>query len=56
MKTASNKWQKFHTASSVTNIMSSWRCRYLANEFKIVFEKENNFKYDLVYQLRTDLF
>ena len=56
MTTASNKWPKFHTASPVTNIMSSWRCRYLANEFKIEFEKVNKFKYDLVYQLRTDLF
>ena len=55
-KTASNKWPKFHTASSVTNIMSSWRCRYLANQLKIEFEKINKFKYDLVYQLRTDLF
>jgi len=54
--TASNKWKKFHTASPVTNIMSSWRCRYLANKFKIEFENLNDFKYDIVYQLRTDLF
>ncbi len=54
--TASNKWPKFHTESSITNIMSSWRCRYIANEFKLEYEKLNKFKYDLVYQLRTDLF
>lgn len=55
-KSKSNKWPRYHTASSVTNIMSAWRCRYIANQFKTEIEKLHNFKYDLVYQLRTDLF
>ena len=56
LKSGSDKWEKYRTASAVTNIMSSWRCRYIANNFKIEIEKKENFKYDLVYQLRTDLF
>ena len=56
LATASDKWEKFHTASAVTNIMSAWRCRYIANQLKVEFEKENNFEYDLVFQLRPDLF
>ena len=56
-KTGCNKWAgiKNHP-SKMTNVMSAWRCRYLANNLKINYEKENNFKYDLVYNLRCDMF
>tara|TARA_Y100001968_G_C19427486_1_gene755195 strand:+ start:86 stop:1000 length:915 start_codon:yes stop_codon:yes gene_type:complete len=56
LKTSSDKWPGFQPSCSITNVMSAWRCRYLANQFKIEYENANNFKYDLVYQLRTDFF
>ncbi len=57
IKTGCNNWQrKIEQNSNIINIMSAWRCRYLANQLKIEHEKQNNFIYDFVYHLRTDLF
>ena len=46
----------YHSDGNLLNVMSAWRCRYLANKLKIEYEEENNFKYDVVYNLRTDWF
>ena len=54
-KQAMNEYP-FHRNSNLFTGMSAWKCRYHANEFKKEYEKENNFKYDLVYNLRTDWF
>tara|TARA_B100000886_G_scaffold180580_1_gene123839 strand:- start:4831 stop:5733 length:903 start_codon:yes stop_codon:yes gene_type:complete len=57
IKTGCNKWQrKLEHKGNIINIMSAWRCRYLANQLKIEYEKKNNFRYDFVYHLRSDFF
>lgn len=57
LNTGCDKWDKLKNhKANLTNVMSSWRCRYLANQLRIKYEKENNIKYDIIYNLRSDLF
>tara|TARA_B100000886_G_scaffold39517_1_gene24446 strand:+ start:2978 stop:3886 length:909 start_codon:yes stop_codon:yes gene_type:complete len=49
-------WEITNKSSNLKNVISSWRCRYLANQMRIDFEKLGNIKYDLVYNLRPDFF
>lgn len=56
-KTGCDSWKRtLNHTGNITNVMSAWRCRYLANQLRLDFEKLNNIKYDLVYNLRSDLF
>lgn len=49
-------WQITNKTSNIKNVMSSWRCRFIANNLRINFSKKYNVKYDLVFNLRTDFF
>ena len=55
-KTGIRSWKNNPTNSKSMNIMSFWRCRYIANELRKKYSKENSVTYDLVYNLRTDFF
>ncbi len=56
LKTGVNDWTYNPTNSKSMNIMSFWRCRYIANELRKKYSEQNNIDYDLVYNLRTDFF
>ena len=55
-KTGIKDWKNNPTNSKSMNIMSFWRCRYLANELRKQYAIKNSIEYDLVYNLRTDFF
>ena len=55
-QTGVSSWVNNPTNSKAMNIMSFWRCRFLANELRKKYAAENNFEHDLVYNLRTDFF
>lgn len=54
--TGFKNWEITNKSSNLMNVMSSWRCKYIANCLRVDFSKKYNILYDCVFNLRTDMF